>query len=378
MDSSNIDSSNLATARASFSEEVKELEALARSLAKKQKCPHLADFHILQGFLLNVRTFSRSDALCKQLKLSPRNLLKAVKSLSPDDYKKLLTMTSDSAVLDEARQIALSQNVGGKAKVDVEHVLMALAQSSDPLVQGFLSNAGITRETVEKAVPPINKNAIARQGLFFGKEFVEVVVVVLFFLVVIKEGLGELRLIPSESMLPQLQIEDRVLIEKLSRWYRPYERGDVLVFYPPMTQLKNDPWSIFLRVTGFSGILYKKEDNIDVAYIKRLIGLPGDEIDVRPGVGVFINGEQLNEPYINEVAYTCTLMEPEETCAPVVVPEDHYFVMGDNRNQSLDSRFWGFEPKERIIGRAVWRIWPLGRIGKLPVPQYHLEPPEPQ
>src|SRR5699024_1297078 len=140
---------------------------------------------------------------------------------------------------------------------------------------------------------------------------------VLFFLILIKSFVGELRLIPSESMVPGLQVADRLVIERVTRWTRPYHRGDILVFYPPMTQLKNDHVSLFLRLTGFSGLMYKKEDNIDVAYIKRLIGLPGDTVNVKPGVGVFVNGKKLDETYVNEVADTCTLMRPEPYCGSV-------------------------------------------------------------
>jgi signal peptidase I len=147
----------------------------------------------------------------------------------------------------------------------------------------------------------------------------------------------------------------------------------VLVFYPPMTELRKDPVSLFLRLTGFSGLIYKKEDNIDVAYIKRLIGLPGDTVEVKPGVGVFVNGQKLDEPYVNEIANTCTFARPEPICEPVKVPPDSYYMMGDNRNLSLDSRYWGFAQEERVIGRAVFRIWPLNRTGPLQAVPYATE-----
>jgi signal peptidase I len=247
---------------------------------------------------------------------------------------------------------------------------MALSHSPDPVVSSLLSEEGITEDRIQSVLPSVFSRNTLRNILFYGREAIEVVVVVLFFLIVIKEGLGELRLIPSESMVPMLQVEDRVLIEKVTRWWRPYQRGDVLVFYPPMTQLKQDPWSVFLRLTGFSGLIYKKEDNIDIAYIKRLIGLPGDRLEVKPGVGVFINGKMLDEPYVNEIAQSCSRMEPVEVCGPITVPAGEYFFMGDNRNQSLDSRYWGFEPKDRVIGRAITRVWPLNRLGRLEEPPY--------
>jgi signal peptidase I len=208
-----------------------------------------------------------------------------------------------------------------------------------------------------------------RNTLFLVREIGEVAFVVLLMLIVIKEGFGELRLIPSESMLPLLQIEDRIVIEKVTRWWRPYQRGDILVFYPPTTILKNDPLSWVLRATGFSGFIFPKESNIDVAYIKRLIGEPGDKIQVVPNEGVFVNGQRLHEPYVMELAQSCTQVLPTQYCGTITVPRDSYFLMGDNRNQSADSRFWGFEPKERVIGRAVFRLWPLNRMGPLSLPE---------
>jgi signal peptidase I len=220
----------------------------------------------------------------------------------------------------------------------------------------------------------MNNKSFGRHTLFYAKELTEVVLFVLIFLVLIKSFIGELRLIPSESMVPILKVEDRVVIERLTRWFRPYERGDILVFYPPMTELKNDPWSVFLRLTGFSGLVYKKEDYLDVAYIKRLIGLPGDTVEVKPGVGVFVNGKMLDEPYVREIANSCSMVAPVPVCAPIKVPAGQYYFMGDNRNQSADSRYWGFESEDRVIGRAVFRIWPPNRMGPLPPPPYQKTP----
>jgi signal peptidase I len=197
------------------------------------------------------------------------------------------------------------------------------------------------------------------------KETLATVVYVFIGMTLLREFVGDMRFIPSESMLPGLQIGDRIVIEEVSKWWRPYQRGDILVFFPPTTQLKQDIFSRVMRSSGLSNLLHKREDNIDIAYIKRLIGEPGDLIDVRPGVGVFVNGKLLNEPYVAEVPLTCTQEVPEPYCAPIRVPKGHYFMMGDNRNHSADSRYWGFEPEKRVLGRAVFRLWPFNRIGLL-------------
>lgn len=373
--------SDLSEKNIKLSDDVKDTIALARDVAKKEKTAQVSDFQILQALVMNSRRFSKLDALLKAMKVSPKRLsgkIRAASSQHADEASGTLPSSKTLPPLVEAaRQSVLAENGKSRGLVDVEHLLKALTQSGDTAVSTLMAEEGITADRIDEVVPKVESRNLPRSVMFLLREVAEVVVVVLFFLVVIKEGFGELRLIPSESMVPLLQVEDRILIEKVSRWFRPYQRGDVLVFYPPMTQLKNDPVSIFLRLTGFSGLIYQKEDNIDIAYIKRLIGLPGDTLEVKPGEGVYINGKKLNEPYVNEIAQTCTRVEPVEVCGPITIPEGKYFFMGDNRNQSLDSRFWGFEPKDRVIGRAVLRVWPINRFGVLPEPHYDASKPTP-
>jgi signal peptidase I len=253
--------------------------------------------------------------------------------------------------------------------IEWEDWLAAMQHLDAPEWRPLFDVLDITAANIAKAKAIVKATHLPRMAGFLVKEMVQFVITVSLALIILRQGFFEPRLIPSESMLPGLQVEDRIAIEKMSHWVRPYQRGDVLVFYPPepVTTLKYDPWSLYLRATGFSGF-YPKEANIDVAYIKRLVGLPGDTINVKPNDGVYINGERLNEPYAAEVAASCTKMDPNLNyqavfCGEVVVPKDRYFMMGDNRNHSLDSRFWGFLPKDRVIGRAWVRFWPLERLG---------------
>jgi len=98
------------------------------------------------------------------------------------------------------------------------------------------------------------------------------------------------------------------------------------------------------------------------AFIKRIIGLPGETVEVKNGQ-VIINGETISEKYIAE--------EPQYNWGPQTVPENSYLVLGDNRNNSFDSHSWGFVPRGNIIGRAIVRFWPLNRLGGLdPQPLY--------
>lgn len=189
------------------------------------------------------------------------------------------------------------------------------------------------------------------------RETIETVVFVVVMVILIRFFIFEIRWIPSASMHPGLLEGDRIVVERFSRFYKTPERGDIMVFYPPFEKLQNTPWKVFSRLTGF----FCK----DVAYIKRVIALPNDKFEIKTDETgkstVWINDEQLDEPYIQSSYYgkPCT---DDMLCGPIVVPENNYLMMGDNRGNSYDGRFWGFLPEDRFIGRAVFRFWPLTRI----------------
>ncbi|BAW96790.1 signal peptidase I [[Synechococcus] sp. NIES-970] len=151
----------------------------------------------------------------------------------------------------------------------------------------------------------------------------------------IRTFVAEARYIPSESMLPTLEVQDRLIIEKISYRFQDPQRGDVVVFNP-------------------TEIL--QQQNYRDAFIKRVIGIPGDEVQVTGGE-VFVNGQRLEEDYITEA--------PEYDYGPVTIPENHYLVLGDNRNNSYDSHYWGFVPREKLVGKAFIRFWPFNRVGIL-------------
>lgn len=326
---------------------------------------------LLLGLLTTNRLFTGLDTVLKKCGVAPRRILKQLHQAIM--VEKPCRIEANSLTLEdylhEALQYAQKDQPNREhPPIHAVHLLTALVvKSEDQVLRHIFRQFDLTEEKLKGAQAEYLQKKAWFTSLFLVREVVEIVFVVLFFLIIIKEGLGELRLIPSESMYPLLQINDRIVIEKVTRWWRPYRRGDIIVFYPPSTVLNQDPWSVFLRLTGFSSILYKKESNVDVAYIKRLIGLPGDKILVKPNEGVFVNGRLLKEPYVAEIATSCTIAYDylDPTCGPITVPKGQYFFMGDNRNHSLDSRFWGTEPINRVIGRAVFRIWPLNRVGEL-------------
>ncbi len=191
------------------------------------------------------------------------------------------------------------------------------------------------------------------------QETIETIVFVVVMVIIIKFFLGEIRWIPSSSMHPTLLEGDRIFVERTSRFYREPQRGDIMVFYPPMVKLETTPLKVFERLTGFFCT--------DTAFIKRIVGLPGDKVEIKKlkdgAFEVLINDKPLKEDYIQS-KYDYNDCSQEMYCGPMTVPDGEYFMMGDNRGNSQDSRYWGFLSKERLIGRAVVLIWPLNRIKK--------------
>lgn len=135
--------------------------------------------------------------------------------------------------------------------------------------------------------------------------------------------------IPSGSMEPTLMINDRILVAKFLYRFEPVARGDVIVFRYPLNPQRD--------------------------FVKRVMGLPGDRAQLKEGV-VYINGQR-----ISEKGYT---IKPDfGNYGPVTVPQGEYFVLGDNRNNSEDSRFFGYVPRANIVGKAIFIYWPPQRIG---------------
>ncbi len=158
---------------------------------------------------------------------------------------------------------------------------------------------------------------------------------------VLRWGVLEPRWIPSGSMLPTLQLQDRILVEKVRpRLGQELPAGTIVVFHPPAA----------LVAAGYDP---------RAALIKRVVARPGDRVEVRDGQ-LWRNGAPL-EPDWNA--------EPiDYSLAPFTVPDDHLLVLGDNRNASLDSHIWGPLPRSEVIGTAIWRYWPLQRFGPIRIP----------
>ena len=201
-----------------------------------------------------------------------------------------------------------------------------------------------------------------KEGL---KELWETVVFVLTALIIIRFYIGEIRWIPSASMKPTFVEGDRVVIERFSRFFQTPQRGDIMVFYPPKEDLKANPIAVFTRLTG---ILCK-----DIAYIKRVIGLPNEKVEVKENedgsFDVYINDKLLEEPYImNRFEYPSC--KGGLICGPIILGDDEYFMMGDNRGHSADSRYWGVLKRRNFIGRAKILFWPFNHFKYFPKRDY--------
>ena len=163
--------------------------------------------------------------------------------------------------------------------------------------------------------------------------------------------------IPSESMVPTLEVGQRVLVDRVSFRFSDPDRGDIVVFKPPHGADLN---SCGVRHPSDQPCPKETPERSDTNFIKRVVGLPGDRLKVLEG-SVYINGKRQKESFarLDPECGTCNL--PRE----ITIPEDHYYMMGDNRGESADSREWGPVPKKWIIGKAFMTYWPPGRIGLL-------------
>jgi signal peptidase I len=180
-------------------------------------------------------------------------------------------------------------------------------------------------ETEERSKPTGLRNVV---------EWVAIAAGALLVALVIKTFLLQAFYIPSLSMAPTLKVNDRVLVNKLSYDLHDVHRGDLVVFESP-----------------------PNEGSQTKDLIKRVIGLPGETVESRNG-HILINGRELEEPYLG----------PDVTTGPleqVTVPAEHLWVMGDNRPNSRDSRFFGAIPESLVIGRAFIRVWPVTAISLL-------------
>lgn len=191
---------------------------------------------------------------------------------------------------------------------------------------------------VDTRSQPAHRREGTSSGLRSLVEWVVIIAVALIGALIIRTVLFQAFFIPSESMKPTLKVHDRILVNKLSYHTHAVHRGDIVVF--KRSALKGTPESQIKDL------------------VKRVIGLPGDTVSTTPDGHVLINDHQLDEPYVHG--------QPTSPGIPaVVIPPHHLWVMGDNRTNSADSRYFGPIDDSQIVGRAFILIWPIPDFGLL-------------
>jgi len=202
-------------------------------------------------------------------------------------------------------------------------------------------------------------------------EFLKLWLPIMLWFFFLRGTIAEARYIPSSSMEPSLQIEDRILVEKLSFKVlgQSIQRGDILVFYPPELETGiADPTFPLIRLIPFI-------PEQPPAFIKRVVGVAGDRIEVKKNIGIFVNGIKVVEAKdvptpgydLEELRDIQGQSMKGQFIAPfsgkrgaIIVPPNQLFMMGDNHNNSSDSHVWGFLDDKRVVGRVVFRL-PIGQ-----------------
>lgn len=209
-------------------------------------------------------------------------------------------------------------------------------------------------------------------------EWIICLVVAIVIAIAIRYFIGTPTVVKQKSMFPTLKQEERLW---LNRWARTVKftpkRGDIVTFEAPsncyivpdeadlnnpVAEYKNEPEGLFSKFTYYVLETKNYEKNVEkVSFIKRVIGLPEEHVEIKNGK-VYINGEELDEPYLQDSVYTTAF---EGAFIDIVVPKGSVFVLGDNRAESTDSRRFGCIPLEKLESKVFIRFWPLNLFGKV-------------
>lgn len=268
------------------------------------------------------------------------------KELKPDAPVGTAAEVAPEKVLDEAHEAEVAEVVvpeGIEAEADEP---VAACETN---LQGLaLDSEQVGEPTADAAKPETVKKGKAFMSVVL--EYLQSIVMAFLIAIVIMAFLGRSYMVEGASMEQTLFNNERVLVEKVSYYVSTPKRGDIVVFMNPRQQ-KYGSW--FLDTFGFVKDIFV----VDMSarpYIKRIIGIKGDTVEVKSG-RTYLNGEMLEEPYVGEEIWW--------DFGPTTVPEDYVFVMGDNRNHSDDSRgSVGFLETGRILGKAVVRFWPINKM----------------
>ena len=225
-------------------------------------------------------------------------------------------------------------------------------------VRRRLYSAPVTQPSPYDAPPPYqaaSQPSSSRRTLGCLFEIVETLVLTVAIFFVIQTFIAQPYQVRQQSMETTLEPGEYVLVDKLTPRFDSYKRGDIIVFEPPQG------WAVGGDNTPF---------------IKRIIGLPGDTIELRDG-HVYVNGTELQEPYVYQQDGAGQPTDPTSGQSRWVIPSGDIFVMGDHREASADSRTFGPVPLTSVIGRAWLRYWPLSTFGLISTPTYEGVPSTP-
>jgi signal peptidase I len=183
----------------------------------------------------------------------------------------------------------------------------------------------------EAAAPPERTDPTASGALFpelksWLRDILFAIAAAIFIVIFVVQPVK----VEGTSMQPRLVDQERIFVNRFIYRFENIHRGDIVVFWYPRDTNKS--------------------------FIKRVAAIPGDVIEIREGA-VYVNGSEVKEPYLKPE------FRDNESFHKAVVPPDQYFVLGDHRNSSNDSRNWGFVPRSLIYGKAIFRYWPLSRWG---------------
>jgi len=206
------------------------------------------------------------------------------------------------------------------------------------------------------------------------RELVEFALIVIAISLGVRGAVIQAFKIPSGSMEDTLLIGDKLMVSKFAYGLQVPVPAIIRVFDVPVPFFENRLWNIWGTVERGDVIVFRFPGDRDIDFIKRVMALPGEKIELRKGA-VYVNGKALGEHYgINKGGPFGDHVEKNITFGPYTVPEGEVFVMGDNRDRSLDSRFWGGVPINDIKGKAIFIYWSwdsedgslrLGRVGKI-------------
>ncbi len=230
-------------------------------------------------------------------------------------------------------------------------VLPPDSSSHDP---GFSSSHEESRQETARSKP-------------LWREYAEAIVIALVLALTIRVFLVQAFKIPSGSMIPSLQIGDHILVNKLAYGLQIPQDCEFEAALLPVTCYSSSMLFEFEKPERGDIIVFRYPEDEHKDFIKRIIGLPGDTIHIRKKI-VYINGEPFrDEPFTQRVdpGVIDGRINPRDNLGPITVPPNSYFVMGDNRDQSLDSRFWGYVQEHKIKGRAFLVYWSWHGQGSL-------------